>query len=162
MAFLQHLKILPTSWYTRKTGTTVLVYWCNTHINNKRDRKLIWCSTLAISNDFGQNQWINGRFIFKLKLLLLPSRFSRLCAKSWLIGKEPDTGKEWKQEEKGITEDEMVGWHHWINGHEFEQAPGVGDGQGTLACYSPWGWTKSWTQLSTGLHWSIWVNSLQC
>ena len=59
-------------------------------------------------------------------------------AKSWLIWKNPDAGKDWRQEEKGTTEDEMVGWHHWLNGHEFEQTPGVGDGQGGLACCSPW------------------------
>ena len=52
---------------------------------------------------------------------------------------DPDAGKEWQQEEKGITEDEMVEWHHRINGYEFEQAPGAGDGQGSLACHSPWG-----------------------
>ena len=60
-------------------------------------------------------------------------------AKSWLIGKDPDAGKDWRREEKGMTEDEMVGWHHWLDGHEFEQAPGVGDGQAGLACCSPWG-----------------------
>ena len=60
-------------------------------------------------------------------------------AKNWLIGKDPDAGKDWRQEEKGMTEDEMAGWHHWLNDHEFEQAPGVGDGQGSLACCSPWG-----------------------
>ena len=59
-------------------------------------------------------------------------------AKNWLIWKDPDAGKDWRQEEKGMTEDEMVGWHHWLNGHKFEQAPGVGDGQGSLACCSPW------------------------
>ena len=56
--------------------------------------------------------------------------------KTWLIGKDPDAGKDWRQEEKGMTEDEMVGWHHWLNGHEFEQAPGVGDGQGNLSLRS--------------------------
>ena len=60
-------------------------------------------------------------------------------AKNWLTGKDPDAGKDWRQEEKGMTEDEMVGWHHWLDGHEFEQALGVGDGQGSLACCSPWG-----------------------
>ena len=59
------------------------------------------------------------------------------AAKNWLIGKDPDAGKDWRQEEKGATEDEMVGWHHWLNGHEFELSPGVGDGQGGLACCSP-------------------------
>ena len=60
-------------------------------------------------------------------------------AKTWLIGKESDAGKDWRQEEKGATEDEMVAQHHWLNGHESEQASGVGDGQGSLACCSPWG-----------------------
>ena len=59
-------------------------------------------------------------------------------AKNWLSGNDPDDGKDWKRE-KGMTEDEMVGWHHWLDGHEFEQAPGVGDGQGSLACHSVWG-----------------------
>ena len=58
--------------------------------------------------------------------------------KNWLTGKDTDTGKDWTQE-KGTKEDEMVRWHNQFNGHEFEQAPGVGDGQGSLACYSPWG-----------------------
>ena len=59
--------------------------------------------------------------------------------KNWLIGKDPDAGKDWRWEEKGMTEDEMVGWHHWLNGHEFEQAQGDGEGQRSLACCSPWG-----------------------
>ena len=58
--------------------------------------------------------------------------------KNWLIWKDPDAGKDWRQEEKGTTEDEMVVWHHQLNGHEFEQAPGVVDGQGSLVCCSPW------------------------
>ena len=58
-------------------------------------------------------------------------------AKSWFIWKDPDAGKDWGQEEKGTTEDEMVGWHHRLNGHGFEQALGVDDGQGILACCSP-------------------------
>ena len=60
-------------------------------------------------------------------------------AKNWLLGKNPDAGKDWRQEEKGTIEDEMVGWHHQLDGHEFEQVPGFGDGQGSLACCSPWG-----------------------
>ena len=56
--------------------------------------------------------------------------------KNWLIVKDPDAGKDWSEKNKGMTEDEMVGWHHRLNGHEFEQAPGVGDGQGGLACCS--------------------------
>ena len=57
--------------------------------------------------------------------------------KNWLFGKDPDAGKDWRQVEKGTTEDEMVGWYHWLDGHEFEQAPRVGDGLGGLACCSP-------------------------
>ena len=59
--------------------------------------------------------------------------------KSWLTGKDPDAGRNWGQEEKGTTEDEMVGWHHWLNGHEFGWTPGVGDMQGGLACCNSWG-----------------------
>ena len=64
-------------------------------------------------------------------------------AKNWLTGKDPDAGKDWSREEKGTTEDEIVGWHHLLDGHEFEQALGVGDGQGGLACCSPWGCKES-------------------
>ena len=60
-------------------------------------------------------------------------------AKSGLIGKDPHAGKDWRQEGRGMTEDEMVGWHHRLDGHESEQVPGEGDGQGSLACCSPWG-----------------------
>ena len=75
-------------------------------------------------------------------------------AKNWLIGKESDAGKDWRREEKGTTEDELVGWHHQLNGHGFEYTLGAGDGQETLVCFSPWGWKESditewlnWTEL---------------
>ena len=68
-------------------------------------------------------------------------------AKTWLTGKDPDAGKDWRQEEKGATEDEMPGWQHWLNGHEFVQTLGDTEGQGSLVCCSSWG-PKSWTQLS--------------
>ena len=73
--------------------------------------------------------------------------------KSWLIWKDPDEGKDWRCEEKGTTEDEMVGWNHQLDGHEFEQAPGVGDGQGSLACWGSWGlksqtWLSDWKELN--------------
>ena len=64
-------------------------------------------------------------------------------AKSWLIGKDPDAGKDWRQEEKGMTEQEMVGWHHQLNEYEFEQTQGDGEGQRSLACCSPWGHKES-------------------
>ena len=59
--------------------------------------------------------------------------------KNWLIWKDPDAGRYWGQEEKGTTKDEMAGWHHWLNAHEFGWTLGVGDGQGGLACYDSWG-----------------------
>ena len=74
--------------------------------------------------------------------------------KSWLIGKDSDAGGDWRQEEKGTTEDEMAGWHHGLNGRESEWTPGVGDGQGGLACCDSWGCKESdmterlkWTEL---------------
>ena len=71
--------------------------------------------------------------ILKLKL----QYFSHLMQRTDSLEKTPDAGEDWRQE-KGMTEDEMVGWHHWLDGHEFEQASGVGDGQGSLTCCSPW------------------------
>jgi len=75
--------------------------------------------------------------------------------KNRFTGKDPDAGKDWRWEEKGTTEDEMAGWHHWFNGHEFEWTPGVGDGQGSLVCCNPWGHKESdtterlnWTELN--------------
>ena len=75
-------------------------------------------------------------------------------AKNWLTGKYSDVGKHWRQEEKGTTGDEMVLWHYWLDGHEFEQALRVGEGQGSLACCSPWGHKKldttewlNWTEM---------------
>ena len=63
--------------------------------------------------------------------------------KNWLTGKDPDAGKDWRREEKGMTEDEMVGWHHWFNGYEFEQTSGDSEGQGSLVCCSSWGRKES-------------------
>ena len=65
--------------------------------------------------------------------------------KSWLIGKDFDAGRDWGQEEKGTTEDEMAGWHHGLDGRESEWTPGVGDGQGGLACCDSWGCKESYT-----------------
>ena len=76
--------------------------------------------------------------------------------KNWLIGKDPDAEKDLGQEKKGMTENQMVGWHPWLEGHEFEPAPGVGDGQGSLACCSPWGHKKSWTRLSDWAELRVW------
>ena len=74
------------------------------------------------------------------------------AAKNWLTGKDLDAGKDWRQEEKGTTEDEIVGWHHRLDGHEFEQALGAGDGQGSLACCSLWG-CRVGNNWATKLNW---------
>ena len=73
--------------------------------------------------------------------------------KNWVTGKDPDAGKDCKEEEKGTTEDEMAGWHYWLNGHEFEQAPGVGVGQGGLVCCSPW--SRKESNVTEWLNWSF-------
>ena len=79
--------------------------------------------------------------------------------KNWLIGKGPDAGKDWRQEEKEMTEDEMVGWHHWLDGHEFERDSEFGDGQGSLACCNPQSCKETdtadrlnWTKLNLGVN----------
>ena len=77
--------------------------------------------------------------ILKLKL----QYFLHLDEKSQLTGKDPDAGKDWELEDKGLTEGEMVGWRHRLSGHKFEQTQGDGEGQGNLACYSPWGLGES-------------------
>ena len=81
--------------------------------------------------------------MLKLKL----QYFGHLMWRADSLGKDPDAGKDWRQEEKGTTEDKMVGWHHQLNGHEFEQALGVGVEQGSLSCFSPWGCKEFWTRL---------------
>ena len=108
-----------------------------------------WCSwivvlekTLESPLDCKEIQWVHPKgdqsWVFIGRTDAETPIFWSPDAKSWLIWKDPDVGKDWRQEEKGMTEVEMVGRHHWLNGQEFEQAPGVGDGQGSLACCSPW------------------------
>ena len=87
-------------------------------------------------NPKGNQSWIfTGRTDAKAEALI----FWPPDAKTWLIEKDSDAGKDWRQEEKGTTEDEMVGWHHRLDGHEFEQTPGYSEGQGSLACCKLWG-----------------------
>ena len=81
------------------------------------------CKEIKPFNSEGNQSWIS---------LWLPD------AKNWCIGKNPDLGKDWRQEEKGMIKDEILGWHHRLDGHEFEQAMGLADRQGSLACCSPW------------------------
>ena len=80
-------------------------------------------------------------------LMLKLQYFGHLMRRARITGKDPDAGKYWGQEEKGTTEDEMIGWHHRLDEHEFDQAPGYDEGHGSLACCSPWV-AKSWTRLS--------------
>ena len=92
-----------------------------------------------------------------------------LDVKSWLIGKDPDAGKDWRQEEKGMTEDDMVGWHHRLNGHEFEQALGGSGEQRSRPCHSPWGhkqsdmtWRLNSNTATTVLMWLLKSKDLRC
>ena len=86
--------------------------------------------------------------MLKLKL----QYFGYLMRKSLLIGKDSDAGRDWGQEEKGMTEDEMAGWHHWLDGRESQWTPGVGDGQGGLACCNSWGHKES--DMTEQLNWT--------
>ena len=97
-------------------------------------------------------------FLFQMLILFLSFQFKHYLtthAKSWLIGKDSDAGRDWGEEEKGTTEDEMAGWHHWLHGREFEWTLGVGDGQGGLANFDSWGRKEldtieqlNWTELN--------------
>ena len=106
-------------------------------------RKLLrvpWTAERSNQYPKGNQSWIFiGRTDAKgeTPILWLPD------AKNWHTGKDPDAGKDWRWAEKGMTEDEMVGWCHWLNGHDFEWALGVGDAQGSLASCSPWGCKES-------------------
>ena len=101
------------------------------------------CKEIKPANPKGDQSWIFTRRSdaeAEAPILWPPD------VKSRFIRKDPDAGKDWEQKEEGTTEDEMVGWHHRLNGHEFEQDPGDGEGQESLACCSPW--SHSQTQLS--------------
>ena len=109
--------------------------WCFwTVVLEETLQSLLDCKEIQPVHPKGDQSWIFlGRIEAEAETLILwpPD------AKNWLLGKDPDAGKNWRREEKGTTEDEMVGWHHHLNRHEFEQAPRVGDGQGSLVCCSP-------------------------
>ena len=110
------------------------------------------CKEIQAVNPKGNKPWIFiGRSDAEAPILWAPD------AKNWLTGKEADAGKDWRQEEKGTTEDEMVGWHHWLDGHQFEQALGAGDGQESLVCCSPWGHKES--DITEQLNWTEWRES---
>ena len=119
----------------------VLNNWCFwTVVLEKTLESPLDCKEIKPINSKGNQFWIFiGRTDDEAEapILWLPD------VKNWLIGKDPNARKNWRQEEKLMTVDEMVGWHHWLDGHEFEQAPGVGDRQGGLVCCSQWGCKKS-------------------
>ena len=123
--------------------------WCFwTVVLEKTLESPLNCKYIKPVHPLGNQSWIFiGRIDAEAKTpILWPPD-----VKKWLIGKDPDAGKDWRQEEKGMTEDEMVGWHHWLDGHEFEQDPGVGKGHRSLACCSP----KSRKELDT-IEWLNW------
>ena len=110
------------------------------------------CKEIQQVHSKGDQSWV---FIGRTDVEAETPVLSPPDAKSWIIWKDPDAGKGWGPEEKGTTEDEMVGWHHWLNGHGFGWTPGIGDGQGGLTCYGSWGRKESdtterlnWTELN--------------
>ena len=120
------------SWTVKKAGGPK--NWCfRTVVLEKTPESPLDCKEIQPVNPKGNQSWVFiGRNDAEAEApVLWPPD-----AKNWLIGEDPDAGKDWRQEKKGTTEDEMFGCHHRLKGHEFEQAPG---GQGSLACYSPWG-----------------------
>ena len=128
--------------------------WCFwTVVLEKTLESPLDCKEIQPVHTKGNQSWIFiGRADAEAPILWPPD------AKSWLIGKDPDAGKDWGQEEKGMTEDEMVGWHHRLDGHGFVQAPGDGKGQGSLVCCSPgvaksWTWLRGWTGTTIALTW---------
>ena len=110
--------------------------WCFwTVVLEKTLESPLDCKEIQPVHPKGNQSWVfTGRVDADAEALILwpPD------VKNWLIWEDPDAGKDWGQEEKWATEDEMVGWHHWLNGHEFEQTPGDNEGQGSLVCCSSW------------------------
>ena len=115
--------------------------WCFwTEVLGKTFESPLDCKAIKPVHPKGNQSWIfNGRADIEAEAPI----FWPPDTKSWLIWKNPDAEKDWRRDKKGITEDEMAGWHYWLNGHEFEQAPGDDEGQGSLACYSPWSHKES-------------------
>ena len=123
------------SWIIKKAeGWRIDAFW--TVVLEKTLESPLYCKEIQPVNPKGNQSCVfTGRTDAEAEApILWPPDM-----KNWLIGKDPDAGKDWRQKEKGMTEDEMVGWHHWLKRHEFEWAPGVGEGQGRLVCCSPWG-----------------------
>ena len=124
------------------------ILWCWTVVFEKTLESPLDCKKIKPVNPKGNQSWI---FIGRTDAEAEAPMCWPPDVNNWLIGKDPDAGKDWRQEEKGITEDEIVGWDHQLNGHEFEQVLGVGDGQGGLVCCSPWGHKES--NMTERLNW---------
>ena len=144
----------PTLWTWKldhKGSWTLKNWYFLTVVLEKTLESPLDCKEIKPVNPKGNQPWIFiGRTDAEAEAPILWPPYS----KSQLIRKDPDAGEDWRQE-KGTTEDEMVGWNHWLDEHEFEQAPGTGDGQGSLACCSPWGLRvktrlSNWTELNWG------------
>ena len=123
------------SWTIKKAGHQRLAafeLWCWRRLSGSP----LDCKEIKPVNPTGNQSWIFiGRTDSEVEApILWPSD-----AMSWLIGKDSDAEKDWRQEERGMPKEEMIGWHHWLNGRGFEQAPGDSEGQESLACCSPWG-----------------------
>ena len=133
------------SWTVKKAEhqrISVFEVWCWKRLESPLD-----CKEIRLVHPKGNQSWI---FIRRTDIEAATPMFWPPDVKNWLTGKDPDAGKDWGQEEKGTTE-EMVGWHHQLDGHECEQTLGVGDGQGSLACWSPWVCTES--EVTEQLNW---------
>ena len=125
-------------WPQRRLSTKELSFW--TVVLEKTLESPWDCKEIKPGNPKRNQFWI---FIWRTDAEAETPILWEPDVNNWLIWKEGDSGNNWRQKEKGTTENEMVGWHHWLNGHEFQQTSGVGDGQGGLACWSPWGCKES-------------------
>ena len=139
------------SWTVKKAECQNWCVW--TVVLEKTLESPLACKEIQPVHPKGDQSWV---FIGKTGVEAEIPIFWPPDVRGWLIWKDPDAGKDWRQEEKGTTEDEMVGWHHWLNGHGFVWTPGVGDGQGGLACCGSWGCKElnttewlNWTELIT-------------
>ena len=136
-------------WELDHKESWALKNWCFwTVVLEKTVASPLDCKEIKPAQPKGNQSWIfTGRIDAEVEVpVLWPPH-----GKNWLIGKELDPGRDWRQEKKGTTEDEMVGWHHQLDGYEFQHAPGIGDGQGSLACYSPWSCKES--DMTEQLNW---------
>ena len=125
--------------------------WCPwTVVLDKTLESPLDCKDIKPVNPKRKLSWI---FIRRTDTEAEASKLWPPDAKNWHIWKDPDAGKDCRQE-KGSTEDEMVGWHHWLDGHEFEPASNVGDGQGSLVCFSPWAWGLKELDMTEWLNWT--------